>query len=342
MKIRYQIFLSSTFRDLEDERRKVFNVLMKMNCIPAGMELFPAADDEQFEFIKKVIDNCDYYVLIVGGRYGSLSADGVSYTEKEYEYAVNKGVRVLSFLHKEPNKIEVGKAESKPELAEKLSHFREKVSGNRLVEYWSNSDELAAKVVLAVQNAISTYPAIGWVRANQVAGEDSAKQILEMKTTIESLQKQLGAIEKRGPDGVENLAHGNDKTVLKYRVDIRSQNQRKLGYSEWIDCDTTWDRFFGSLGPELFTRRFNQEVIQTASEIIKVIDEKQFLANCIGSANYEISLVELDMESYNLVMLQYRALGLISRTIVGNALFWQISKYGDNYLTNLLAIKRQI
>ena len=53
---------------------------MEMDCIPAGMELFPAADEEQWEFIKRVIDDCDYYVLIIGGRDGSLTPEGISYT----------------------------------------------------------------------------------------------------------------------------------------------------------------------------------------------------------------------------------------------------------------------
>ncbi len=77
---RYQVFVSSTFTDLKEERAAVIQTLMEMDCIPAGMELFPAADEEQFEFIKKVIDDCDYYIIILGGRYGSVGANGVSYT----------------------------------------------------------------------------------------------------------------------------------------------------------------------------------------------------------------------------------------------------------------------
>ncbi|WP_268844130.1 DUF4062 domain-containing protein [Aeromonas caviae] len=53
MNKRYQVFVSSTFADLQDERSKVIQTLMEMDCIPAGMELFPAMDEEQFEFIKK-------------------------------------------------------------------------------------------------------------------------------------------------------------------------------------------------------------------------------------------------------------------------------------------------
>jgi Domain of unknown function (DUF4062) len=78
---RYQVFVSSTFTDLKDERSQILQTLMMMDCIPAGMELFPA-DEEQFEFIKKVIDDCDYYLLIIGGRYGSTTKEGISSRKK--------------------------------------------------------------------------------------------------------------------------------------------------------------------------------------------------------------------------------------------------------------------
>jgi hypothetical protein len=47
---RYQVFVSSTFADLKKERSNVMQTIMEMDCIPAGMELFPATDEEQFEF----------------------------------------------------------------------------------------------------------------------------------------------------------------------------------------------------------------------------------------------------------------------------------------------------
>ena len=59
--------------------------------MPAGMELFPAANETQWNLIKKVIDDCDYYVLILGGRYGTIGPDGIGYTEMEYRYALESG-----------------------------------------------------------------------------------------------------------------------------------------------------------------------------------------------------------------------------------------------------------
>lgn len=67
---KYQVFVSSTFSDLIEERQEVMQALLELDCIPVGMELFPAADDDQWTLIKGLIDDCDYYVLIQAGRYG--------------------------------------------------------------------------------------------------------------------------------------------------------------------------------------------------------------------------------------------------------------------------------
>ncbi len=74
---RYQIFISSTFLDLIDERQTVLRAVLELDHMPAGMELFPAADESAWQLIRDVIDGSDYYVLIIGGRYGSLDAAGL-------------------------------------------------------------------------------------------------------------------------------------------------------------------------------------------------------------------------------------------------------------------------
>src|ERR1700683_1236401 len=103
---RYQIFVSSTYLDLIEERQAVTAALLQLNAFPSGMELFPAADDDAWTLIKRVIDEADYYLLIVAGKYGSVDpADGLSYTQKEYEYAVSKGKPVMAFLHADPGSI---------------------------------------------------------------------------------------------------------------------------------------------------------------------------------------------------------------------------------------------
>src|SRR3954453_18062379 len=94
---RYQVFVSSTFVDLQVERQHAIQALLALDCIPSGMELFPASDDDQWTLIKRVIDDCDYSLLILAGRYGSIGIDGIGYTEKEYDYAVSVKKPIIAF-----------------------------------------------------------------------------------------------------------------------------------------------------------------------------------------------------------------------------------------------------
>lgn len=79
-----------------------FKRLLSMLHFPVGMEIFGAADEEQWEIIRDTIDSSDYYVLLVANRYGSIVEDGsdkgISYTEKEYRYAKEKGIPILGVL----------------------------------------------------------------------------------------------------------------------------------------------------------------------------------------------------------------------------------------------------
>lgn len=109
---RYQVFVSSTFEDLKDERQALLRAVLELNHIPAGMELFPAGDDEAWQLIKDVIDISDYYVLVIGGRYGSLDEEGISFTEKEYDYAISKRKPVVALLHNNPDNLPRGKTET--------------------------------------------------------------------------------------------------------------------------------------------------------------------------------------------------------------------------------------
>ncbi|MGY2905242.1 DUF4062 domain-containing protein [Bradyrhizobium sp. URHC0002] len=110
---RYQIFLSSTYTDLIKERDRVLRELARHNYIASGMEYFPAMDEEQFEFIKTVIDEADFYVAIVAGRYGSLAPDGIGYSEKEFNYAVERSIPVIGLLHSDCSSLPPEKREKR-------------------------------------------------------------------------------------------------------------------------------------------------------------------------------------------------------------------------------------
>ena len=148
--------------------------LLELDCIPCGREYFPAADETQWSFIQRLIDGCDYYVLIIGGLYGSLAPDGLSYTQKEYEYAASKGIPTLAFTHHNVQKLPRNHRETDAKKKRKLEQFVELVKGH-LCKEWKNSDQLAGVVTRSLNRLIRTLPRAGWVRANSIARRTGKK-----------------------------------------------------------------------------------------------------------------------------------------------------------------------
>jgi hypothetical protein len=190
MEKKFQVFISSTFLDLQGERQQVIQALLELDCMPIGMELFPASDQSKWSLITRVIEGCDYYLVIIGGRYGSVDETGTSYTEREYDYAVEKGIPALAFLHAKPDAIPAGKTELKPEVRVKLDAFRRKAE-QRMCKYWNTPEELGAVISRSLYQTMKVQPRAGWVRA------DVTKTIEELPRSVSSVVGDLGAELKR-------------------------------------------------------------------------------------------------------------------------------------------------
>jgi hypothetical protein len=127
MKIKYQIFVSSTYEDLRDERELVIKAILEMGHIPVGMEMFSAGDEEQWKLIQRQIEDCDYYVVIAAHRYGSMDGP-TSYTEKEHDYATSKGIPCLGFVISDKAEWPINKSDTDTERKSKLDFFKEKIN----------------------------------------------------------------------------------------------------------------------------------------------------------------------------------------------------------------------
>lgn len=228
--IKYQIFVSSTYVDLTDERLAISRAVLDLGHIPAGMELFPAADIEQLEYIKRVIDECDYYILILGARYGSVDHQGVSYTEREYDYAVKSGKPVLAFIHSDVDQIALGKTDKDAAKLASLDDFRNKVCQGRLVQQWNSLSALTSQAIISLSRAFATQPQVGWVRADQVPTQASATDMLRLREEVESLRDQL-AKAKRASLPVFRDAAGLDEK-LRLDFDYFSDHGKRTGHRD--------------------------------------------------------------------------------------------------------------
>src|SRR5437016_1241633 len=132
MKRKLQIFISSTYSDLKEERQAAVGAILKAGHTPAGMELFTSGDESQMATIKRWIDESDAFMLLLGGRYGSIEpTTSLSYTELEYDYAVASGKPFFSVVIEDgalEKKVKAfGRAVIESDYTKELAAFRKKV-----------------------------------------------------------------------------------------------------------------------------------------------------------------------------------------------------------------------
>jgi Domain of unknown function (DUF4062) len=172
IKRRLQIFVSSTYKDLQDERQVAVKAILKAGNIPAGMELFTSGDKSQWEVIEKWIQDSDVYLLILGGRYGSIEqASGKSYTHLEYEYALKIGKPLFACVIQDNHlelKIKNGsKYENIREVENKkdFDNFKSLVM-SKPVSLCENLDQIQSEILLKMIELERDNSLTGWIRAS--------------------------------------------------------------------------------------------------------------------------------------------------------------------------------
>ncbi len=319
--------------------------LLELDCIPAGMELFPAANDDQWTLIRGVIDDCDYYIVIVGGRYGSIASSGLSYTQMEYEYAITQGKPVIGFLHKDPGNIPANKCEKTPEARAKLEAFRERVK-QKMCRYWASPAELGSVVSRSLVKLIKTNPAVGWVKSDLLPDQTAAEEILRLRKRIEELQEQVEHLSRGAISETQHLAQGHDKIQLNYtyRTVLVGQFRAEENHKEFM-C--TWNELFAAVSP-LLIDEVGDRVLKQAFD--RFMYDRAFSALKIDAKFKKVEPrdVSLDEEDFNTIKVQFLALQLMAksakkkpRSVSDRNAYWMLTPYGESVMMSLRAIQRK-
>lgn len=190
-----QVFISSTYTDLKKERQKSVEAILSAGDIPAGMELFYASGQSQKEIIKDWLADSDVYMLILGGRYGSIDDEtGESYTEWEYKLAGKLGIpRFALVLTNEyiderlDNKTLEGRALEMND--DKYLKFKNNVQDNKLVNQISSLDSIKGEIHGSLTTIKKNNPdLVGWIKGNNLT--EMAKEIEETPEELEHYKKE--------------------------------------------------------------------------------------------------------------------------------------------------------
>ena len=241
----YKCFISSTFEDLKDERRRVIEAVLDARQLPAGMENFNASDKSQWDYIKLMLEDCDYFIVIIAHGYGSTDEGGTSYTEKEARYAQDKGIPVLTFIIDNSADWPHSSYEDDPPNKIRLEQFKKYLATDRMVKHWSDKNDLAAKVTSALHEAIRDHPRPGYIRGDLAAKQtethaDSRQPKFDIKfderseviinLSCVSYANQLPLIEP-----VEKLPYGQPIDLGVSVNEVDNWNQAVPEYNARID-----------------------------------------------------------------------------------------------------------
>ena len=204
MNKKLQVFVSSTYTDLIEERQAAVEAILDAGHIPAGMELFKAGKS-QMKTIRKWIDESDVYMLILGGRYGSIEEEsGLSYTELEYKYALSKNMPVFAIVLDDSFLYTKAASCSKVNIFEKdnikkYDSFKKFVETN-VVKFSKSVDQISSIIHSQLNEILKDpdYNLIGWVRDNN---ENYNIQLLKdnhsLNKQIQKLQEELNEKTKK-------------------------------------------------------------------------------------------------------------------------------------------------
>lgn len=278
MKRKLQVFVSSTYTDLIQERQAAVSAILKASHIPAGMELFTAGDRSQMTTIKQWIDESDVYMLILGGRYGSLEpTSGISYTELEYDYAVEQRKPLFAVVITDAAleaKVKAGgTAYIEKENPKQLAQFRSKVLGN-ISSFFDDPKDIRLCVHESLADMALNRELKGWISAEEVVDTkplfdeikklseenkqlkdalmDQEKRAIKKTNTREELselRKVLEAIDVKVP---AKLA-GGDKDIDRDLLSLFYKNKEKFltGVTNAHGINDVESFFFYSVCPKL-------------------------------------------------------------------------------------------
>lgn len=320
--------------------------LLELKCIPSGMELFPAADDDQWTFIRRVIDDCDYYVLLLGGRYGSISPQtGKSYTHMEYEYAIDKGKPVAAFIHENPDTLPLNLSEETDEGRKQLREFRKQVQ-TKMCRKWANADQLGAVVSRSITQLINQKPATGWVRADRVADESAAQEIARLRRDIEKLEEERDKLKATALNPGE-LQQGREYVDIRFSYsEIEFEEEGAMDIED-DERPTYWKNKTTTIGTNW------EDIITTLAPIIPRPTSEGDVRNAINRVLYRrrpswerphIRNLRILEDYFQIIKVQLRALGFVEVTHSSEfpfAEYWQLTEKGDAYVLQTMAAKKR-
>lgn len=158
----FRIFVSSTWHDLQSERKAVEEAIQRMqNTTFGGMEYFGSRPETPKEASLTEVEQSNIYIGIFAHRYGS----GI--TEAEYRRARELGIPCLIYFKDDDVPVLPSNLECEPDKLAKLDALKRELKSRHTISLFKNPDQLATQVVADLHNLFGSAPSLREKRPNQ-------------------------------------------------------------------------------------------------------------------------------------------------------------------------------
>jgi regulator of replication initiation timing len=189
------------------------------------MELLAAGDKSQWEVIKRWIDESDVFLLILGGRYGSIEPESQkSYTHLEYDYALSQNKAIFAVVTEEKALEErVKNSELGTKLIERdnpseFNKFRKLVC-SKMVRFWQDQKDIKLAILETLSEFSRREELTGWILGDQAVNTgELAEELARLSQENSELRARLNDSELKMYNGstfeeLYNLLNG-EKIVI--------------------------------------------------------------------------------------------------------------------------------
>lgn len=309
---KYHVFIGSNLDDLKNERRVLPRIVMELGHIPVTADCFDMSGRNDQLLIKKNLEECDYYLIIIAHK---LCLPGeTSPLETEYAWAVKKGIPVIALIIDEKARWKAAKKEQDGEALKKLEEFKKKLAAHTH-ETWLNTSDLGQKVQSLLIQEMNLNPRTGWVCAAQAIDPAVANELSRLSSENEDLKRQIkvesgeirGKVREQMRHALKVLALNRVSLSFYYSAGENWENTRKFRYI----------RLFKLLVPELSLGKTPGEV-------------SRFLGNVLNPDLGKTVRKDYPTPSNTIkkIMADFALLKLVKYSGQGDNEIWEITEYG--------------
>ncbi|WP_335973990.1 DUF4062 domain-containing protein [Acinetobacter calcoaceticus] len=259
---RYQIFISTSGRDMQPERMVLSQTLVGMGFFAWGLEHRTPLTTT---LARRQIDECDYVILLLGSQYGEQSISGVSYLSLEYEYALSQTKPIIVFMHEQPENREIDLQEIHPQLKDKFLAFRKKLLHEaEHIFYFKTPRELELVIRLNIPLMVEQHMGQGWVPAYQAH---------QLEDEIKLLKSKILQLEQRLTEPSTQLNEVAPQDIFAFEYQIQAfqdgnfkelKRQRQMTWSQLLSVLAK--RFETAMPEENFAACLNEYLNQAGLE----------------------------------------------------------------------------